>query len=206
MTVSMHRPMVKLDRPTNVAAFLIQSQHVVDRMTANPWFSTTVPTLAEVQARIDELDEAEVDALSLTKGLKQIRNAALRRLVSHMDLLKAFVQFTADENADQAVSIIESAGLSVKGRSYPIKEEFSARPGRVSGTVRLMVVSAGKLAGYNWEMSDDGGRTWTTLAPTIVARTSVPALVPLKTYWFRYRVIVRSGPRDWSQPISFVVR
>ena len=83
---------------------------------------------------------------------------------------------------------------------------FSARPGRVSGTVRLMVVSAGKLAGYNWEMSDDGGRTWTTLAPTIVARTSVPALVPLKTYRFRYRVIVRSGPRDWSQPISFVVR
>jgi len=34
-----------------------------------------------------------------------------------MDLLKAYVQFVADENADQAASIIESAGLSVKGRS-----------------------------------------------------------------------------------------
>jgi hypothetical protein len=206
MTVSMHRPMVKLDRPKSAPAFIIYAQYVVDRMTGNTWFPDPVPALDKVQGCIDVLHDAETDALDLTKGKKQVRNAALRRLVSHMDLLKAFVQFVADENPAEAVAIIESAGLSVKGRSYPVKEPFSARPWRVSGSVLLMVVAAAKVAGYHWQVSDDAGQTWKTLETTLQAKTVVPRLVPQKTYWFRYRTVVRRGPRDWSEPVSIVVR
>ncbi len=206
MTVSMQRMLVKLERPTMVAAFLIQAQHVVDRMTGNPWFPNTVPALAEVEARIDALDGSETDALSLARGLKQARNADLRRLVSAMDLLKAYVQFTADENFDHAADIIESAGMRVKGRSYPVKEAFSVRQGRVSGAVKLMVTAAGKVVGYYWQMSADGGQTWQDLPATLQATTSVTGLVPQKTCWFRYHVVVRSGPLDWSEPVSIVVR
>jgi len=206
MTVSMQRMLVKLERPTMVAAFLIQAQNVVDRMTGNPWFPNTVPALAEVQARIDALDSSETEALSLERGLKQARNADLRRLVSAMDLLKAFVQFTGDENFDHAADVIESAGMSVKGRSYPVKEAFSVRPGRVSGAVKLMVTAAGKVVAYHWQMSADGGQTWQDLPSTLRAKTVVTGLVPQKTCWFRYHVVVRSGPLDWSEPVSIVVR
>jgi hypothetical protein len=206
MTVSMQRMMVKLERPTMVAAFLIQAQHVVDRMTGNPWFPNPVPALTEVQARIDALDSSETEALSLARGLKQARNADSRRLVSAMDLLRAFVQFTADENFDHAADIIESAGMSVKGRSYPVKEAFSARPGRVSGAVKLMVLAAGKVVAYHWQTSADGGQTWQELPSTLQAQTVVTGLVPQKSYLFRYHVVVRSGPLDWSEPVSIVVR
>lgn len=96
--------------------------------------------------------------------------------------------------------------MSVKGRSYPVKEDFSVRPGRVSGVVRLMVVAAGKTAGYKWQVSGDGGQTWKDEPSTLQAKTVVTNLVPQKTYWFRYRVVGRSGQGDWSAPVSIVVR
>lgn len=206
MTVSMHRPMVKLDRPTNAAAFLIYSQHVVDCMTGNAWFPVTFIPLAKVQERIEALDVAETEALTLAKGLKAARNAELRRLVSAMDVLKANVQFVADETPEHAAQIIESAGMSVKGRSYPVKEAFSVRPWRVSGTVLLMVVAAAKRASYKWQVSGDEGQTWKDLGPSLEARKVVPDLVPQKKYWFRYCAVVRTGPRDWSESVSIVVR
>jgi hypothetical protein len=206
MTVSMHRAMVKLDRPTNAAAVIIYYQHIVDCMTISPWFRQTFIPLAQVQERIDALDAAETDALTLQKGLKALRNAELRRLVSHMDVLKANVQFVADENAEHAAEIIESAGMSVKGRSYPVREAFTVRPGRVSGEVILMVAAAAKRASYRWQVSGDQGQTWKDLGPSLQGRKVVPNLVPQKTYWFRYRATVRSGPLDWSEPKSIVVR
>jgi hypothetical protein len=114
--------------------------------------------------------------------------------------------FIADENLDSAAVIIESAGMSVKGRSYPVKEPFSVRPWRVSGAVRLMVLAAGKTAEYQWQVSGDAGQTWKDRPPTLQARTTVDGLTPQKTYWFRYRVVVRSGPGDWSEALSIVVR
>ncbi len=206
MTVSMNRPMVKLDRPSSVPDFLILSQHIVDRMTGNPWFTAAVAVLQLAQQRIDTLFGAETDALTLAKGLKSLRNAELRRLVSVMDFLKAHVQFAADENPQYAVEIIESAGMSVKGRSYPVKEPFSVRPLHLSGAVRLMVVAAAKLAQYQWQVSDDEKQTWKELPPTQQATTVVSGLTPQKKYWFRYRAVVRSGPQDWSEAISLIVR
>jgi len=44
------------------------------------------------------------------------------------------------------------------------------------------------------------------LPPTIQAKTTVHGLVSQKTYWFRYRAVVRSGPLDWSEPVSTVPR
>ncbi len=96
--------------------------------------------------------------------------------------------------------------MSVKGRSYPVREAFSVRPGRVSGAVILMVVAAAKRASYYWQVSEDERQTWKDLGPTLQARTVVSGLFPQKTYWFRYRGVVSSGARDWSDPLSIIVR
>ncbi|HTQ47838.1 MAG TPA: hypothetical protein VMI75_34005 [Polyangiaceae bacterium] len=55
-------------------------------------------------------------------------------------------------------------------------------------------------------MSTDQGETWKALEPTAQAKKLVTGLVPQKTYWFRYRAVVRRGPRDWSDPLSIIVR
>jgi hypothetical protein len=43
---------------------------------------------------------------------------------------------------------------------------FAAKPGDVSGSVKLVTDSAARRASYEWQSSIDGGKTWVSLPAT----------------------------------------
>jgi hypothetical protein len=206
MTASMRKVPVALKRPTPVPELIQFARRIVEAMTGNPWFPAPVPPLASVQAAVDRLAEAEAAALSLTRGLKEARNEAHTALMGLLTRLKAYVQGVADENPDSAASIIESAAMSVAARTSKPKPALAVYPGRVSGAVRLVAKAAAKVASYEWQLSHDGGQTWTDLPTTLQAKTTVSGLVPGKTIWLRMRAATRSGASDPCDPVSFVVQ
>jgi hypothetical protein len=104
MTVSMHRVLVALKRPTSAPELLVFARAVVNAMNGNAWFPAPVPSLARVQAAIDRLAVAETAALSMTVGLKKARNEAQTVLVGRLTRLKAYVQGVADDNPDFAAA------------------------------------------------------------------------------------------------------
>jgi hypothetical protein len=206
MTVSLHKVPVALKRPTPVPDLIAFARRIVEAMTGNSWFPAPVPPLASIQAAVDTLAAAEADGRSMTRGLKEKRNAARSELVGLLNRLKAYVQGIADENPETAASIIESAAMSVAAQSSKAKPALAVYPGQVSGTVRLVAKAAAKAASYEWQMSLDGGDTWTDLPKTLQARTTVSGLVPGKTVWLRMRATTRSGGGDPCDPVSYVVQ
>ena len=58
---------------------------------------------------------------------------------------------------------------------------------------------------FNWEMSSNGGQTWTALASTPYASTDVTGLTALTTYSFRVSVTIAKVTQPWSQAVSVLV-
>lgn len=109
---------------------------------------------------------------------------------------------TADANPENGASIIESAGLAIRKAPNRAPRVFSARPGSVSGEVKVFAPSAGHRSSYEWEYSIDGGTTWLAMPPTIQAKTNITGLKPGSSVMFKYRWVTKSGASDWTQPIT----
>lgn len=206
MTVSMHKTVAALRLPTQVPELMGVAEAIIQAMTGNHSFPNPTPSLAAVASALAELSDAQVAARTRTHGTAAARDVKRAALVSLLTRLKAYVQGVADEHPEHAATIIESAGMHVK-RSAPLgKAPFAVEHGPRSGSVELVVRSAGDRARYDWQWSLDGGETWNSRPSTLQARTVVSGLPSGSTCRFRYRVLTRTGASDWSEPLSMLVR
>jgi hypothetical protein len=205
-TKPVSRPIAVLKLPEyEVPLLLTVARAIVRAMTSNPRFPSPDPPLAKVQVAIDALTAAETATRTRAHGTVPLRDAKRLELLVLLQQLCAHVQAIADADVEQAVSTIESAGMSVKKeRVLPVRV-FAAKRGPVSGTVKLVAPRAGERAGYEWAYSTDGKKTWTALPFTVRASTLVTGLQPGSTVYFRYRVDTKDGAGDWSEPTSIIV-
>jgi hypothetical protein len=206
MTKSLHRIVVSLGLSESIPAVIVKAQSFVDAMTGNSWFPDPVPPLSEVQAAIDKLRAAESDALSGTKGLKQVRDDALRALKRLLDKLKAYVKGVAEANPEAAGAVVESARMSVGRKGHSSKPELAIFPGRVSGEAHVVARAVGKDSAYDFEASVDGGKTWFGRVNVTRADTTMAGLEPGVLHLFRRRVVMREGTGDWGEPVQFRVQ
>ena len=196
--------MLRLPKP--VPELLVRARHIVEAMTGSAYFPTPNPTLGAVTADIDALAGAETTARSRTSGLIAVRDLRRAAVISNLRALQSYVQTVVDQNPTQAGAIAEAAGMSRRVRRAPIRREIEAVMGAAPGTVVVRTRARGRRAAYEWQMSSDGGETWTTLALTTIARTTVRDLREGTTYQFRVRTTVGSVTADWSQAASITVR
>jgi hypothetical protein len=193
--------------PTKVSDLLKVAQAIVTAMTGNPHFPAPIPPLSTVTGLITKLDQAEQATATRTKGTVPVRNAARLALAQALGALRAYVQTVADAALpEDAASIVASAGMTAKKAPTRNKVPFAAKAGALSGSVKLAVKSAGRRAGYEWQYSTDGGKTWVEAAPSLQAKTTISGLPVGSTLAFRFRAVVKSGPEDWSQPINVVIK
>jgi hypothetical protein len=198
------RPVLKLHKRTNdIIAF---ANHVVQFMTDNPNFTAPDPPLATLQSDIDALSRAQSAVLSRTRGTPSTRDACLANVRLDLQRLRAYVQTLATKlDAEQAESLIVSAGLYVKKKGIHPKQRASATSGPVSGSVRLTAPIAGKRASYRWQYAPESG-PWLPLANTLQASTRIDSLTPGTVYRFQARAVTRTGIGDWSEPVVFMAR
>jgi hypothetical protein len=187
------------------ALVVVRARQIVESMTHNPAFPDPTPTLAEVSSLTDELHQAQVASLSRTVGAAALRNEKRFALVVKLKQLCAYVQAQADADPEHAASIIESAGMFVKGpRPYPARV-FAAKRGPRSGTMTLVAPRAGRNATYEWAYRVVGAPEWTVAPPTVISTTTLEDLQPGAHMEFRYRVTTRAGTGDWSDPVRVIV-
>jgi hypothetical protein len=200
------RAIVVMKLPEYEVPLLVsRARAIVRAMTDSSWFPSPVPSLASVEAAIDELDQAEVATHTRAVETVAVRDAKLRELKILLQQLCAHVQAAADANPENAASIIEGAAMYVKDARGPEPRTFTAKPGPVQGTVILVAPQAGNRAAYEWAYSTDGGETWTMLPVTVQANTTVSGLTPGSTVLFRYRVSTKDGVGDWSETVRIIV-
>jgi hypothetical protein len=206
MTVSMQKTLAALRLPTQVPALIAVADVIVQAMTDNPSFPAPTPSLADVASALDELRDAEVATKTRRHGTAAARNQKRAVLIGLLVRLKAYVQGVADEDAEHAAAIIESAGMRVKRTAPAGKPPFEVKPGAVSGSVQMVVRSAGDRASYHWAWSPDEGKTWRSVPATLQAKTVLRGLPSGSTCSFRYRAVTKTGETDWSEPVAVLVR
>jgi hypothetical protein len=205
-TKSTHRSTVALSLPRSVPALITYADGIVKRMTANPSFANPTPTLAAVTTAINDLQAAQTATLARTKGAATTRNDKRAALLLLLHELRGYIEVTANASADQGAAIIESAGVAVRKTPTRRARAFVAKLGPVSGTAKVVAVSAGRRASYEWQYSTDGGKTWVTAPVTLQAKTTIPGLLPGATVHFKYRPVTKTGEGDWSQAVALVVQ
>jgi hypothetical protein len=203
---STRRSLVALSLPKSVPGLIVYAEGIVKRMTGNPHFPNPAPTVAAVSAAIADLHSAEAAALARTKGAAAARNEKRKALVALLEQLRAHIQSIADADEPNGPAIIESAGVAIRKTPTRRARAFAAKPGRVSGVAKVVAVSAGHRASYEWQYSTDGGKTWVTAPATLQAKTTVAGLMPGATVHFKYRAVTRAGEGDWSQAVSLMVQ
>ena len=142
LIVSLNLPRVKTPMLITIANAIVKA------MTANTWFPGPAPSLATVRAAIDTLSIGQMETLSRAMGKARVRDDQREVLVKLLQQLRAYVQQIADANVETAGSIIESAGMSVKKKPTVPARVFAAKPGLVSGGVKLYAPRAAQRAGY----------------------------------------------------------
>jgi hypothetical protein len=197
--------LVTLKLPLSVPALITYAKGIVTRITGNPSFPNPTPSLAVLTAAVDDLQVAEAAALSRLKGAVATRNDRRAALVLLLRQLRGHVQTVADASAENGAAIIASAGLAVRKIPARRARAFTAKPGAVSGSAKLVATTAARRASYEWQYSTDGGKTWVIAPSTLQARTTIAGFVPGSTVLFKSRPVTRTGEGDWSQPVSLVI-
>jgi len=201
-----NRAVVTLKLPRPVPALIKYGRAMVTAMTNNANFTNPEPALASVSAALDELQVAETATQARTRGAAATRNDKRATLVQLLEQVKGYIQKTADANMENGAAIIQSAGVSVKKPAARAPRTFEAKPGPVSGSVKLVAKSAARRASYEWQYSTDGGKTWLSAPVTLQAKTIVQGLIPGGTVTFRYRGVTKAGEGDWSQLVTAIVK
>ncbi len=205
-TNSIHRATVSLKLPAKVADFIAYGVGIVHAMTNNPAFPTPVPALAAPAAAVRDLPAAETLALTKAKGTAQARNDKRAVVVSLLQQLRGYVQAIADATPENGATIIQSAAMAVRKVPVRAARVFAAKPGAVSGAVKLTATVAARRASYEWQYSVDGGKTWVGTPASLQAKTTITGLPAGSTAMFRYKTVTKSGEGDWSQPIALLVK
>jgi hypothetical protein len=206
MTNKVARVLAALSVPKSAPALITYTKNVVQSLTGNAQVPNPQPSVATIETALTDLEVAEANALARVRGAVATRNEKRTNVLELLQELKASVQKAADASPDQSTAIIQSTGLTVRKHTTRKPRVFSAIPGAVSGSVKIVAPSAGHRASYEWEWSSDGGKTWQILPATLQAKTIVPGLQPGSSLMFRYRSVVKTGAADWSQPVTLIVR
>ena len=203
---SVHRSHATLKLPRRVGALIPYVQSIVTAMTGNPKFPSPVPALAAVAAAIAALASAEPAAVARLKGAVTIRNDKKEALVTLVQQLLAYVQSVADADPENGAAIIQSAAMQVRRAAVRKQRVFTATPGVVPGSVKLVTPSAGPRSSYEWSYSADGGKTWVEAPATVQAKTIVTGLTAGSSVQFCCRTVTTKGQGDWCAPVSVVVK
>jgi len=206
MTTTAHQYIAVAKLPTTVQGLSTFCHAFLAGLTGNPHVPNPNPPLATFSILLNKYDAALTATTTRAAGTVPTRNAARTALKSCTKGLVACVQQAADADPENAEAIITSTSLSVRKTAIRIKAPFAVKQGAVSGSVILSVRSAGKHASYDWEMSIDGGKTWTALTSTTQTKTTVTALPVGTNVMFRFRALTPKGQGDWSQPLAILVK
>jgi len=176
----------------------------VNGIEGNPvLFKTPNPPLAQVKGHITDLANAET-AYKSHLGTRAPRDDKQQLLVADMKGLHAYVQQLVSADPGQAEIIAQAAAMSLRKKAATHKSDLAVKP-IASGSVSVVAKSVKGARGHEWQMSADGGKTWTDLPATAQSRTAVHGLQLGASVVFRQRVLTKAGLGDWSQPITAIV-
>jgi hypothetical protein len=184
----------------SVAGKIEKARSIVTGMTGNAHFPTPIPALDTVTAQINELETAQLAALS--GGPEDTANMHVKRQALELSLraLATYVETVANSNPAEAEAIVLSAGLTVKVRTLPKTMDFEAATTRNPGEIAVSKRHENR-AFFIVQMTTtpEEESSWTTIHSGTRGRVVKSGLRSGLRYHFRASVLDKNGQRPWSE-------
>jgi hypothetical protein len=189
--------------PPQVSA---NASHYVQCMTGNANFPAPSPSLASVTALITALDNAYDVSLTRVRGSVSKMRVALKKLCISLKALAAYVESTANADPDNASNIIASSGMPEKKAKVRAPKGFTAKAGKLMGSV-VLNTKAVKGSAYIYQMTTDptNPASWVTICTVTKVRFTKTGLTSGTRYYFRVAVSTKSVQSDWSFVLNVLV-
>jgi hypothetical protein len=200
----MQRAIVAFKIPRRNNERINYARSVAKAMTANPYFPSPTPTLADFEAHIDAAAAANAFVLIGPIGSASQRDAVFAAVQTDLEQLRSYVQRIADASPGEARAIIASASMNAKRPGLHDKPLLAVKAGLLSGSVVVVAKAAGDRASYEWQYSKVG-EPWIDVSPTRQAKKVLDRLVPATVYQFRVRAVTHEGRSDFGDAVSFMV-
>jgi hypothetical protein len=201
-TGPVNAPTACFEEPQNVSAKATYFKDFATRMKNDAHYTGIVVKIDAGLDLIGKYELAIIAALPGTKGKVAFRNTCEKKMKSSMKNLLSEVQVVCDDDPENAVSHIESLGISYRTREAVTKEAIEIRCGKVSGTFVLLVRKPkGKFA-VLWEITTtpDDSKSWKTADFSHNTHGFIEGLMRGTTYYFRAKTSSSvTGKSDWTQ-------
>jgi len=201
-----NRVIVTVNPKTKTAlGWLLKSKTVcsVANETENaPTFSSISSLLTQLVTDTQTLDGLQAKTPKGAPDNTAARNAQWRVLQKSFRAFARGVQGLCDAAADanHAKAIVAQAGLDY--RIVPVRVTPPLRGKALgNGAVKLFArrpVPRRSGAFFEWQMSSDG-KSWSPIATTNTATTTVQGLTPATTVYFRCRSTYKNVTSSWSE-------
>jgi hypothetical protein len=193
-----------LNAPKAISQLIIFAKAIGKAMKSSPYFTASTAKIDKLIADVEVLENAEIAFKTIppTESI-QTRNKALSVVKADLKNMQLIVQLAANEDPDNAETIIASASMSIKTFSIRGKQQNTAENGVEEGSVELTGEGTGP---HDWQYSTDGV-TWVKLSSSRTSKTTVNDLTPGTLYYFQNRRLLANDEKtEWSPSISVRVR
>jgi hypothetical protein len=198
-------------KPNTAVGWLAKGKAIGASTTTNaPLYTSLVTLIQQVASDTAGLDKAQAAAANKGLDTGTARNAALTSLQKSTRAFIAGLQGLCDSapDASHARALAAGASIGVKQTTAHGKADFYGKAvgnGAVHLYAKLPVKKSGRVF-WAWQVSLDGGKTWTMLAETNDANYLVLNLTVGTTPSFRCHSTVKNVTSAWSQTIVILVQ
>jgi len=182
---------------------LVKARFIVGKLTGNPNFPDPKPSIDTLQKKITLAEDTIKTTTSGARGTASPMYAAVRSMEIAFLQLKTMVEAAANNDEVNGISIIESAGMTLK--IYPLRTSpgFSVKVGVSPGEV-LLRTQAYSRGTYIYQMSTDPKKPegWKTIITSTVSKCRYVGLTSDTKYYFRVATIRKHVQGPWSRVLS----
>jgi hypothetical protein len=199
-----YRAVVVLNLPGRIDIFIIYAGGKFNTMSSNARYSSLSTELGTLNTHTIALSKSQTGFKSKPPSVsKAQRDSDKATVVTDIRLIAGKVQEMADEDPENAETIISEAGFGVKKIPIRQKQKCTVTDGPEKGSV---VITGEGRGAHNFRISTDGV-TWTNLLASSNSRKIEKNLTVGKLYYFQSAKALKNGEEgQWSQSVSIVVR
>jgi hypothetical protein len=209
MVVIIKKIIAVLKMPVPVGVFITRGRAVCNAIVNDSEHYFTVqpvsPTIPIVMGFIDDLEAAEQNIKDGVLGATGDRNAKKVIALDGLKSLLSYVQVKANNDVVNAVSIITSASMFVKGSGTGSKPDLSIKNVKdAMGNLVINAKSLGKGLIYAWEISTDG-IAYSAITPTTKCKAILAGQLEGKKIYVRFRTLKNGVYSGYSVVASVIV-
>ncbi len=185
---------------------ILRGRKVYSEMSDNPTFPSPDVPLNELKDATDLLETRYLDARNGGKENTVLMRQSEEAWNDKMRKEARYVERIADEDT----AIVINAGFNLAKQPIPAqRSEFSAEPGKSSGSVFLRRQAVPGAKSYIWQLSinvlPDTDNAWKIAEVTGKASVELTNLNPVTKYWFRVAVVTSNSTLPYNDPIMHIV-